>query len=352
MRISNKIILLLILSSIISELIYYTETSSLAISASINSSNVANVGVLLYDFNDPYIFKLKEDLENIQKENPKKIKFNFFDGKNNISTQSAQLDSVLNDNIDLLIIALADSREDIVKDILYKVKPKDIPLILTSIDKKLIPELDTIYDKVVSVNSNAEQAGIMESKILSDIWMTNKKIIDKNNDNILQYIIITGKTNSPLAKKRTSASIAALKNFGINTQQLFLSHAGWSQSLAKTAIKSLFLRYGNKIEAIIANNDAMAIGAIEALQEYGYNSEDKTKYVQVVGIDGLPEAKTLINNGVMAGTVIQDSKTLANALYAIGMNLINKFPPTENTNYNVVDGEIIVPFTYEEYIKK
>lgn len=34
------------------------------------------------------------------------------------------------------------------------------------------------------------------------------------------------------------------------------------------------------------------------------------------------------------------------------MNLVNNLRATENTNYNVVDGEIIVPFPYEEYVKK
>lgn len=203
-------------------------------------------------------------------------------------------------------MTLANSKEDIITDIIYKVKPQNIPLILTSVDETLIPKLDNIYDKVFFVNSNAEEGGLIESKILADIWMTNKKIIDKNNDNILQYIIITGKSNSPLAVKRTAASIAALNDFGINTQQLFHVNAGWSEELAENSIESLILRYNNKIEAIIANNDAMAIGAIKALQKYGYNSKDKSKYVQVVGIDGLPEAKVLVNNGVMAGTVLQD----------------------------------------------
>lgn len=65
------------------------------------------------------------------------------------------------------------------------------------------------------------------------------------------------------------------------------------------------LRYGDKIEAIISNNDAMAIGAIEALQKYGYNKEDKSKYIPVFGIDGIPAAKDLINKGVMTGTVFR-----------------------------------------------
>ncbi|NRZ12173.1 ABC-type sugar transport system substrate-binding protein [Clostridium beijerinckii] len=76
------------------------------------------------------------------------------------------------------------------------------------------------------------------------------------------------------------------------------------------------------------------------------------KNIAIVGIDGLPEAKSLIDKGFMAGTVIQDPKVLAEVFYNVGMNLVNNLRATENTNYNVVDGEIIVPFPYEEYVKK
>ena len=57
----------------------------------------------------------------------------------------------------------------------------------------------------------------------------------------------------------------------------------------------------NKIEVIIANNDSMAIGAIQALQEYGYNKGDKTKIIPVVGVDAIPEAQDLIKKGIMTG---------------------------------------------------
>lgn len=38
--------------------------------------------------------------------------------------------------------------------------------------------------------------------------------------------------------------------------------------------------------------------------------------------------------------------------YVIGMNLINNLSPTENTNYNTINGEIIIPFPYDAYTGK
>lgn len=46
----------------------------------------------------------------------------------------------------------------------------------------------------------------------------------------------------------------------------------------------------------------------------------------------------------MTGTVIQDPRIEAEVLYKVGMNLIKNLSPTENTDYKVAEGEIIIPF--------
>ena len=78
-----------------------------------------------------------------------------------------------------------------------------------------------------------------------------------------------------MTTNRTIYSISTLNDNGIKTQELALKVCNWEQDCAKNAISSLFLKYDGSIEAIIANNDAMAVGAIEALQAYGYNKGDK-----------------------------------------------------------------------------
>lgn len=58
-------------------------------------------------------------------------------------------------------------------------------------------------------------------------------------------------------------SVSTINNSGIKTEELEHVNANWSKELAKDAISNLFLRYDGRIEAIIANNDAMAIGALK-----------------------------------------------------------------------------------------
>ncbi|NSB25564.1 ABC-type sugar transport system substrate-binding protein [Clostridium saccharoperbutylacetonicum] len=168
----------------------------------------------------------------------------------------------------------------------------------------------------------------------------------------MQYVLLQGEIDNPVAIDRTNYVISTINNSGISTQQLALINANWFKELARDSIESLFLRYNDRIEAIISNNDAMAIGAIEALQKYGFNTGDESKNIAVVGIDAIPEARDLIDKGFMTGTVIQDPKVLAEVFYNVGMNLVNNLNPIENTNYKIINGEIIVPFPYEEYVKK
>jgi len=114
-------------------------------------------------------------------------------------------------------------------------------------------------------------------------------------------------------------------------------------------MKSVLLRYGNKIEAVIANNDAMAIGAVEALQKYGYNKGNKSMYIPVVGVDALPEARDLIKKGFITGTVIQDPREEAEAIYLIGQNLVASNSPLSGTKYKFDETGRIVRIPYYEF---
>lgn len=342
---------IVIITIIIITLAINTEISIFASSSlNINNRNTVNVGVVFYSLDDLFLSELRQSLENIQKKDGNEVKFNFFEGKNNVAIQNETIDYLLKSDFDLLIIQVASAGESIVEDVINKVNKSDIPTIFLDVPPQVASKLYIKYSKIVFMRGDYKQLPVMQGKIIVDIWNSNKQILDKNNDNILQYVMLQG--FSPLATERTKYSIETINDAGIQTKQLSLQVANWDKELAKNAIKSLFLKYAGTIEAIISNNDAMAMGAIEALQEYGYNKGDKSKNIVVVGIDGLPEAKDLIDKGVMSGTVIQDPNVIAEALYAVGMNLIKNINPIENTNYELTEGEILFPNTYYEYINK
>lgn len=320
--------------------------------AALNKRDTTNVGVLFYSLDRKYVELVKHGLEEIQKDNETKVSFTFFDGKNNISIQNAILSNMINSDFDLLVVYLLNLEESELQDIILRIKQKDIPIIFLGVNQQQASMLSKYYSKVAFLSADFKKSGIEQGKVIADLWDNNRNVIDKNKDNILNYIILKGKTDSPIAKDRTDGFISTINNLGIKIKQLEEIDAQWNRELAKNAITSLFLRYDGSIEAIIANNDDMAIGAVEALQGYGYNKGDKSRNVIIIGIEGVQEAKELVDKGFMTATIALDPYAVADAIYNVGMNLVNNLNPLENTNYKLENGQIIVPIPHSIYMNK
>lgn len=344
---SLKKIILIIITLIITPILIGSTENNLYISSNADTWKQVDVGVLVSNIDDPYIALVKQGLENIQRKNENTVKFTFFDAKNNQSIQDETLDTLLRNNIDLLLVNLVDTNTNVVESFIDKVKQKNIPLLLfnsepiSSITNKMKD-----YKKFAIITTYPKEAGTLQGKLVADEWNKNKSSIDKNSDNIMQYIMLQGKLDNIGAIDRTMSSISTIENAGIKTQKLALQVANWSQELAKNAIESLFLTYNNRIEVIISNNDAMAIGAIEALQKYGYNKGDAAKNIPIFGIDGIQAAQDLIRKDFMTGTVVEDPNDTAVALYTVGMNLVNNKPPLEDTSYKFDETGFIIRIPY------
>jgi methyl-galactoside transport system substrate-binding protein len=348
----KKILILIMIPIIIVTTFTYISKNNASAAPNSSTGIPVKIAVFLDNANAMYISLLKQNLERIQKEDENKVKFTFFDAKDNQTLQNESIEKSLSDNFDLFIVGIITPNVSDIESTLNKIMEKNIPLILNPDPTQNIIDFVKPYKKFVVIGADFEQSGTMEGNILAKEWNLNKEVIDKNNDNILQYVMLKGRAGSPLVALRTKYSILALNDAGIKTEELASVDCEWLEDCAESSIESLFLKYGNKIEAIIANNDAMAVGAVKALQKYGYNKGDKETTIPVVGIDGMPAAKDLIQKGFMLGTVIVDPHDLAELLYAVGMNLaIGKYP-LENTNYKFDDTGFTIHLTYKEYQKQ
>jgi len=307
------------------------------------------VAVFLLDFADDYISLVRKNLEDIQKENQGKVEFTFYDGKSDQAIQNESIDKVLKEGVDLILLNIMDT--EAAPAVINKIKEYNVPVILFNREPVKIDAIKS-YGKALYIGTDAKQAGILQGKMLVDSWNTNKEAIDKNKDNIMQYIMLEGERGNIEAIARTKYSVLTIQEAGIKTEELALKFADWNTELARNATESLLLKYGDKIEVIIANNDSMAVGAIEALQENGYNMGDKTKTIAVVGVDALPEVRELIKKGIMLGSVVQDPRALAEALYTVGMNLVAGKSAIDGTKYKFDDTGVAIRIPHTEYISK
>jgi len=318
------------------------------INASVITREPVKVAVVVFDIDNLYVSEIVKSLKEIQKENEGKVEFTFFSCNNDQTTQNQILYTILkNKEFDILLVDLVDINA--AQEVINNIKENNVPVILFHREPYKKSPIQS-YEKSIFIGSYPEQAGVLQGEVLVDEWNKNKSNIDKNGDNIMQYIMLKGRAESLDTINRTKYSVSTIKDSGIKTEELSSQFANWDKEQAKNITESLFLRYGDKIEAIIANNDAMAIGAIEALQARGYNNGDKEKTIAVVGVDAVPEAIDLIKKGFMTGTVIQDARGMADALYACGMNLVEHKNPIEGTKYKFDETGVSIRIPYQRYI--
>ncbi|WP_160687432.1 galactose ABC transporter substrate-binding protein [Clostridium sp. C2-6-12] len=348
MKYLKNILLIIIFIYFVNYIIMGHSNYAISTNYSIVQGEPVKVSVLLYRFDDAYISLVKKSLEEIEVNNHGKVKFDFYNGENNQTIQNETLDTILNEKkADLILLNLVDTRST--KQAVDKIKENNIPVVLFNREPIDIEAIKS-YNKSYFVGTNAREAGIIQGNILVNQWRQNKTEIDRNKDDIMQYIMLIGKAGNIEAFERSKYSVLTINNAGIKTQELGTKVCNWNQEEGKNAMRALLSQWGNKIEAVISNNDSMAIGAIEALQEQGYNNGDKTKIIPVIGVDAIPKAQELIKEGIMTGSVLQDPFAMAEALYYVGINLVYNRSPLDGTEYKFDETGVAIRIPYKEYI--
>jgi methyl-galactoside transport system substrate-binding protein len=317
--------------------------------ASINYLQGAHVRVGLFtrDLNDDYIILLRKHFEDIQKNNPGEVEFSFYNADFNQSTQNIDIENALHHGIDLILLDMVNLLE--IKEMIIRISQFNVPVVVFN---RVPFSMEAIksYKKAFYVGTDSVQGGTLQGKMIADAWNNHKQLIDKNGDDVLQYILLVGEKLNKTSIDRSAYSVSTINEAFIKTEQLASPILNWDTESAKNNIDALFLRYGNKIEAIISNDDSMAIGAIQALQKYGYNTGDKSQSIIVVGVDGISEAKELVSKGFMLGTASQETADMAKTIYIVGMNLVHDRNPVEGVPYKLDKTEVAILLPYEPYI--
>lgn len=293
-------------------------------------NNKVNYSVFLYDENDSYIKSIKNSLQEIQKQNFSESDIDFYDGKNNIDVQMEQLKNVLEKGTDVILINLVDP--NYYDEVISRVKEYNIPIVIFNREPNDLEAIKS-YGKAIFVGSDSVDLGINQAKVIIQ-GIKENRIIDKNGNGYIDYLLLMGDRNDKETNIRSNSVISYLKKNNVNINEIERVNSNLDRDEARERISGLLIKYVDNVDLIIVNNDEMAIGAIEAIQNIGYNKGDPQRYIPVIGIDGMEEAINLIDKGFMEGTVIQDPKELASVIFKIGYNLSKGINPLENLDYH------------------
>ncbi len=268
------------------------------------------VGVSIYQFDDNFMTLYRNEIESYFKSietDTEKYDVTIVDGKNDMATQTEQINTFITQGMDVIILNLVQtSSADALID---QVVAAGIPLVLinreplaydadgNTLDEQYAGILDN--DKVCYVGADARQSGTFQGQIVLDLPDKG----DINGDGKVSYVMIEGDPENIDAQYRTEFSIKALTDAGVEVEQLVDQVGNWDTAKGQEIAASALSQYGDQVEVIFCNNDGMALGASAAIEAAGRKvGED----VYLLGVDALDECQEMVANGTMTGTVLND----------------------------------------------
>lgn len=269
--------------------------------ASAGSYADKKVGVCIYQFSDNFMTLYRTELENylislgFSKDN-----ISIVDGANDQATQTNQIQNFITEGVDVLIINPVNSSS--AETITDMVVGAGIPLVYVNREPDAAEEQrwsDNGWD-VTYVGCDARQSGTYQGELIVDLGLD---AIDFNGNGKVDYIMIEGDPENIDAQYRTEFSVKALQDAGMEVNCLDDQVGMWQQDQAQQLVANSLAAYGNDIEVVFCNNDAMALGALQALNTAG---RTVGKDVYLVGVDALSEALEDVIAGTMTGTVFND----------------------------------------------
>ena len=322
--------------------------SKAAESAAAPAAGDVSVGVCIYKFDDTFMTGVRNNMTT--QAGTLGAKLDIVDSQNKQPTQNEQVDTFITKGVTALAVNAVDRTA--AGPIVEKAKAKSLPIVFLNRE----PEANVMksYDKVWYVGAKAEQSGTMSGEIIADYFKANKAA-DKNGDGKIQYVMLQGEPGHQDATLRTKYSIDAIEAAGFKTQKLAADTAMWDKVRATDLMNTFISSQGlDKIEAVLANNDDMALGAIEALKAQGYNKGDKAKYIPVVGVDATSPALAAMADGSLLGTVLNDAENQGKATVNIAVAAAQgKAIDKTSAGYDVTDGKYVwIPYvkvTAENY---
>ena len=301
------------------------------------SNNEIEIGITIYRYDDNFISFMRRNIETMLNG---KVKFIMNDSENDQVKQNDQVDAAIQRQVDALAINLVDPAS--ASFMINKIKPTGIPVIF--FNKEPSKEDMMLYDKAWYVGTLSEESGNIQGDIVVKAWTSNPAW-DKNGDGKIQYVLLKGEAGHPDAEARTERIKAVLTDNGISIDQLDEQTANWDILQAQTATDSWIEKYGNSIEFIFSNNDAMALGALKSIQKQGYNIGDSNKFIPIVGVDAIPEIIEEIKKGSVIGTVLQSPKDQAKAIVDMLLNVANGKDVLNGSEYKLDDSKAVrVPY--------
>ncbi|RWR05832.1 sugar ABC transporter substrate-binding protein [Paenirhodobacter populi] len=289
------------------------------------TAHAEKIGVAMSLFDDNYLTVLRH---NIQRHagDLGGVEVQMEDAQGDIARQQSQIENFAASGVDGIIVMLVDA--DSGKAMSRIAERAGVPLVFVNM---LPANMDTFPDKQAWVGSDEEQAGELQATEVC-------KLMGGEGN----AVILMGQLGTTGQRGRTAAAERVLQSDECKGIKILDSQtANWMRTPAMDLMTN-WITSGMKPDAVLANNDEMALGAIQALKSSGF----KMDQVVVAGVDATQDALASIKTGDLDVTVYQSAKGQGEG----ALDTVLKIARGESYEQKVaVPFELVTPENVDDY---
>lgn len=262
------------------------------------------IGITYQNLQNEFIINIQDAV----RAEAKKLNVNLLesDGQGSADNQYSQVQNFIAEGVDAIILNPYDKEGDV--RVVDAAVAAHKPIVVVN---AIVSNLDKAN---AYVGSRDAEAGRIEMQRIADI------LHGKGN-----IVIIHGPNGHSAEVQRTEGIREILTNYP-DIKVVAEQTANWDRAQALDLMQN-WLASGQKIDAVVAQNDEMALGALKAVEAAG-----KQDQIAVIGIDAIPDALKAVADGKMVGTVFQDAKGQGTLAVDLAVDLVQG-KPVQHDNY-------------------
>ncbi|MCI9175101.1 MAG: substrate-binding domain-containing protein [Lachnospiraceae bacterium] len=285
-------------------------------SASVGSTKIYYAAIESGDYYEGWASQLEDQAQKMGAD------FEVGYAENSIETQVAQIKEAAGSSN---VILCGSVSADVVSELEAAAKDTPIVFINNAPDDGQLEK-----DRYIYVASDEYMAGQYQAEYILEHFA------DKNEINVA---ILKGPKDASGAIGRTNGLKRTLNASGKKINYVFEDFANWSTDTAQEFM-SLFLKTGSPVDCVAANNDDMALGAVSAFENAGYD----TQPLLFLGVDASENGCQAIVDGRMDFTVYQPMSSQITSAVEAAVKMANG-ESIEDIEWAVEDGKyILLPF--------
>ena len=279
-----------------------------------------NIGATYYTLQTEFCMRMDDAAKVWAEENG--VNYTSYDGNNDAAAQLEQVETMIADGVDAIIL-----------------NPQDADACSACVDAAV--EAGVPIVGVNTMVNNDQLTAYVGSEDVSAGEEIMQYMIDYMDSDAFNIVVIEGPMGQSAQLQRYEGITNVLADYP-NIKILAQDTANWSRSEAMTLMETWITTYGDEIDAVVSENDEMALGAREAIEAAGMD-------LPCIGIDGITDAVSAVESGKMIASDFQNAEGQITGALETAVKCVNG----EDYEKEVwIPFEMITPDNYQDYQNK